>query len=96
MKRYNDEKIRDVIKQMVGEKKFKSSYYKFLIKKFWKEEMSKMVSDSTDSLSIRERKLFINLNSAPIKQELMYHRKTILEKINGYLNDDYLIEIQIR
>ena len=95
MKRHNDQRIQQVISEVFGNPKLKKGYYRFLVRKFWMEEMSPLISNATESIILRGNTLSIKVNSAPLKQELLYHKKQMIARINEYLHEDYVQEIKI-
>ena len=95
MKKQNDETIKQVIRRIVGQKKFKPPYYRYLVKRFWEQEMNSMIKQSTDSLDLRGDTLIIRLTSAPLKQELFYHKEALISKINRYLGEEYIQEVKL-
>lgn len=95
MKRHNDQTIRQVITEVFGSPKLKKGYYKYLVRKFWKDEMNPMIVQATDSLTLRGHTLSIKVTSAPLKQELLYHKDKMKTRINQYLKEDYIREIKI-
>ena len=45
----------------------------------WQEIMGKPIADRTENLFIKEKKLFVKLSSAPLRQELNLSKTKILE-----------------
>ena len=50
----------------------------------WERLMGKMIAKYTKEIYIKEKKLYIKIDSAPLRHELMYSR----EKIRTILNED--------
>ena len=49
----------------------------------WSRVMGKPIANRTDKLYFREKKLFVHLNSAPLKSELDHSKKKVLEILNN-------------
>ena len=45
----------------------------------WAQVMGKPIADRTDNLFIKDKKLFVKLTSAPLRQELTLSKSKILE-----------------
>jgi len=59
----------------------------------WPEMMGKAVANRTKDIFIRDRKLFIRMESAVIKNELMMMRSNIIEKMNERAGTSIIDEI---
>ena len=59
------------------------------------EMMGKAVANRTKDIFIRDRKLFIRLESAVIKNELLMMRSNIIEKMNERAGSSIIDEIII-
>jgi predicted nucleic acid-binding Zn ribbon protein len=44
----------------------------------WPEIVGKTISDRTDSVSIKDKKLYVKLSSGPVKKELMMNKGKML------------------
>jgi predicted nucleic acid-binding Zn ribbon protein len=44
----------------------------------WPEIVGRTISERTESVFIKEKKLFVKLNSGPVKKELMLHKSKVL------------------
>lgn len=95
MKKTNDQTIREVIKQFTSQKKFKHKYFRFLVRQFWDQQMNSIIKESTESIDLKGNTLVLRLLSAPLKQELFYHKQTLIKKVNKYLGEDYVVDIKI-
>lgn len=47
----------------------------------WPEIVGKTISDRTDSVSIKDKKLYVKLSSGPVKKELMMNKGKMLQLI---------------
>lgn len=58
----------------------------------WKELVGKTISDRTEAVFIRDKKLFVKLTSGPVKREIQMNKGKILKLIDekvgeGIVND---------
>ena len=59
----------------------------------WPEMMGKAVANRTKDIFIRDRKLFIRIESAVIKNELVMMRSNIIDKMNERAGSSVIDEI---
>lgn len=82
MRKTNDKSIKDAIEQMLNVYKLKRRYDETSVVAHWPELVGKPVANRTKELFIRDKKLFLRIESSVIKNELMLMRAQIVEKIN--------------
>ncbi|MEO1514881.1 MAG: DUF721 domain-containing protein [Bacteroidota bacterium] len=96
MKEQNDKTLKDVLKNFVDQKKFKPKLHQLKLEQVWGELMGPSIAGYTRRLYLRGSKLFITIDSAPLKQELSYGKAKILSILNEKLGEDYIEEVIIR
>ena len=72
MSKHNDKPINEVLKNMVRDMKLSNKLHETKIKKFWVEVMGTTINNYTREIKLRKTKLFISIDSAPLRQELSY------------------------
>jgi hypothetical protein len=82
MRKTNDKSLKEAIEQMMQVYKIKRKYDETGIVAHWPELVGKPVANRTKELFIRDKKLFLRIESSVIKNELMLMRSQIIEKIN--------------
>ena len=95
MKRHNDQKINEVLKEMVNSKKLKPKLHQTKIKSVWEEIMGPSISKYTQQISLRRNKLYLTIESGPLKQELSYGKEKIKNIMNEALGEAYIEEVVI-
>ena len=58
--------------------------------------MGKMIAKYTRQISIYDKKLFLQIDSAPLKQELFYSREKIIKMMNEEAGEEVIKEVVIR
>jgi len=96
MSKHNDQKINDVLKDMVNQMKNKSKLHQSKIRSVWEEAMGKMINTYTKSLTLRKTTLYITISSSPLRQELSYNKEKIKELLNKEIGHDFIEEVVIR
>jgi predicted nucleic acid-binding Zn ribbon protein len=62
----------------------------------WEQMVGSVIARRTKSISVRGKTLHLLIESAPLKQELTYHKPVIIEKVNAAMGPSYINEIVIR
>ncbi len=68
-------------------------YEEISIVNSWEEIVGKMIAQKTSKLYIRDRVLHVNVNSAPLKNELRYHKLVLIEKVNKFAQKEIIKDI---
>jgi predicted nucleic acid-binding Zn ribbon protein len=83
MRKTNDKSLKEAIEQMLNVYKIKRRYDETHVLAAWPDLVGKPVANRTKELFIRDRKLFLRIESSVIKHELVNMRSQIIEKINN-------------
>lgn len=59
----------------------------------WEKIMGKAIALKTKELYFQDRKLFVNLTSAPLKHELNMSKTKVIELINEEIGQEFITEI---
>ena len=70
LKKYNDQHLSEVLKEIVAKNNWKSKLYKNKVKEIWILNMGPTIASYTREIKLRGKKLFISIASAPLRQEL--------------------------
>lgn len=95
MKRHNDQKIDEVLKEMLKTYRLESKLNQTRIKSLWESLMGPNISRYTKDIIIRRSKLFLTLESSPLKQELSMGKEKIRKIINDELGEEFIKEVVI-
>ena len=96
MAKHNDQIIGDVLKNMVRDMKISPKLHELKIKKFWLDVMGTTINSYTKEIKLRRNKLFITIESAPLRQELSYGKEKLLKVLNREIGEEYIQDIVIR
>jgi len=96
MKKHNDQRIDEVLKNLVGEYKHKSKLYKNKLSSTWETLMGATIAKYTSRIAVRKKTLFITIESAPLKQELSFAKEKIVKLMNEELGENYIEKVVIR
>lgn len=65
------------------------------IESVWEDVMGKTIARYTDKIQIINQTLFITTSVAPLKQELMYQKTKIIERVNEVMKDAVINNVVI-
>ena len=96
MKKHNDQHVGDVLKSMIDKYRLKPKLKLEKIKEIWPKLMGASIAKHTKELKVYKNKLYVNIDSAPLKQELSYGKAKLLTMLNkelgaGQALDDIVI-----
>ncbi|MFC0517283.1 DUF721 domain-containing protein [Mucilaginibacter angelicae] len=83
MRKTNDKTLKEAIEQMLNVYKIKRRFDETGVITAWPNLVGKSVANRTKELFVRDKKLFLRIESSVIKNELMLMRSQIIEKINN-------------
>ncbi len=82
----------DAINQFLQKSRLKNPIQSLQIEEVWKALMGNTISKYTDSIKINGTTLYISTSVAPLKQELLYQKDKIKERINEAFEGNVVIE----
>lgn len=89
-------KIGDAIRQFLNQSRIKGDIQAMQVEEVWEKVMGKTIARYTDNLKIINRTLFITTHVAPLKQELLYQKEKIIQRINEALGEKVIEEVVIK
>ncbi len=88
--------IGDALKQFLDKSKLKNGIRTVQIESVWAEVMGKTIAKYTDKIEIVHSTLFIHTSVGSLKQELVYQKNKIIERINEVMGEAVIKEVVIR
>lgn len=85
----------DAIQQFLKKSPLKSGMQAVQIETVWEKIMGKTIANYTDEIRIFNGKLYISTQIAPLKNELIYQREKIKERVNEILGENAISEVVI-
>lgn len=82
MRKTNDKTLKEAIEQMLQVYKLKRRYDETAVIANWPQLVGKPVANRTKELFVRDKKLFVRIESSVIKNELKMMHTQIINKIN--------------
>ena len=88
--------ISDAIQQFLQQSRIKGDIQAMQIEEAWEKIMGKTVAKYTDKIQIIGDKLIITTNVAPLKNELLYQKEKIKQRVNEVMHQKVVNEVIIR
>ena len=91
----NEFTLKDAIETMLKEYGLEEKIRELHISNAWETLMGKTIHIRTESIRLKNRKLYIKVNSSVLKEELHYARSKVLEIINKEFEKPVVDEVVI-
>ncbi|HUM65337.1 MAG TPA: DUF721 domain-containing protein [Chitinophagaceae bacterium] len=88
--------IGSAIQHFLNQSPIKGDIQAMQIDDAWEQIMGKTIARYTDKLQIFGDKLFITTSVAPLKQELIYQKEKIIQRVNEALGQKVIREVVIQ
>ena len=88
--------MQDALRQFLKQSRLKSGIHAVQIEDVWEKIMGKTIAKYTDKIKIVNQTLFIESQVAPLKNELMYQKDKIIERVNEALGETVINEVVIK
>lgn len=93
MSRTNDKTLKEAMDQMLKVYRLKGKFDETFAVKSWEEVVGKAVANRTKEIFIRDKKLFVRLESSVVKNELKMMRTQIINNLNEKAGAEVIQEI---
>ena len=88
MRKTNEQSIKDVLKEMVDYYRLRSRLTQTEVEHIWARAMGPAIANYTRDIKVLNKKLFVTIESAPLRQELSMGRDKILRILNEELKEE--------
>lgn len=88
--------ISEAMQQFLNSSRIKGGIQALQIEDVWEEIMGKTISRYTDKLQIIGDKLIITTSVAPLKNELIYQKEKIKQRVNEALQQKVINEVIVQ
>jgi predicted nucleic acid-binding Zn ribbon protein len=86
----------EALKQFLNKSRLKGGLLAYQITEVWEQIMGRTIARYTDQIEIHGHTLYIHTNIAPLKEELLYKKEKIIERVNEALGEKIIREVVIR
>ncbi|MBP6023071.1 DciA family protein [Ferruginibacter sp.] len=88
--------LQDAIQQFLQKSRLKSGIQALRIEDIWENVMGKTIAKYTDKIQIINHTLYITSTVAPLKNELLYQKEKIIERVNEALGEKLVKDVVIK
>jgi hypothetical protein len=88
--------LQEALQQFLLKSKMKEKVQALEIKDVWAELMGKTIADYTDNIQLINQQLIITSHVAALKNELLYQKEKIRNRVNERFNYHAVKEVIIR
>ena len=88
--------LQDAIQQFLQKSRLKSGIQALRIEDIWEDVMGKTIAKYTDKIQIINHTLYITSSVAPLKNELLYQKEKIIERVNEALGEKLVKDVIIK
>lgn len=88
--------MQEAMQQFLNASRIKGGIQALQIEDVWEEIMGKTIARYTDKLQIIGDKLIITTHVAPLKNELIYQKEKIIQRVNEALKQKVVKEVIVQ
>jgi hypothetical protein len=85
----------DALKNMISKSNLRNGIRAVQIEEVWESVMGKTIAKYTHKIKIINQTLFITTHVGPLKNELMYQKPKIIERINEAFGEHIITNVVI-
>ncbi len=88
--------IGDALKGFINKSKLRNGLLAVQIEEVWEKLMGKTIAKYTDKIEIIHQTLFIHTAVGPLKNELLFQKKLIIERVNEAFDEKVISDVVIQ
>ena len=89
----NEQPLKEAIKALLQKYRLENKLNGIDLKNSWEKLMGKTIAKHTIKLYIVEKKLHINFDSAPLREELLFAKDKVIKMINEEMGEEMVEDI---
>ena len=82
MKKSNEILLKDALAAFLKDNNLESKLQETRVINAWEEVVGKLIARHTDQMQIKDRVLYIKVDSAALREELSYQRSKLVKNLN--------------
>lgn len=96
MRTGNEITLKAAIDKLLDTYKLRGKLAEVQLKESWNKIMGDVIARETKAVSLKNGKLFVEVESAPLRQDLNYMRTKIKDRLNGEIGQPLIKEVVFR
>jgi len=96
MRKGNQQPLKEVIEYMLKVYKLENGLKDHNIKAAWDDIVGKQIAKHTVNVELKNKYLYVQLDSDVLRHELSYGKSLIIKKVNEFLGEEKVEKIVLR
>jgi len=92
----NEQSLKDVISELFEGNKMSGKLKEIQIINSWEKIVGSLIAKNTQKIYIHKNKLFLEIESPPLRSELKYSKSKIIELVNKEAGQNLIEDVVIR
>jgi len=92
----NEQTLGEVVRELIGHLHLEDKLKEVQMVASWESVVGQMIASHTTNLRIHKRVLYVEVDSAALRNELMYAREKIRKALNKKAKDNLIDEVVVR
>lgn len=89
----NESSLKEVIVELLHQYKLQDGITRAKLIASWEKIAGRYISSQTESIFIKNKKLYLKLKSAALKHELSFARSKLMKSLNASVGHDVIEEV---
>lgn len=91
----NDQTLQDVLSQFIKQYDREGKYGEAKVIDAWRTEMGKTINGQTKNLYIKNKKLYVQILSSALKNEIMMNKSKVIRILNDKASERVILDLVI-
>jgi predicted nucleic acid-binding Zn ribbon protein len=96
MRRSDSHKLNDIISQCLKELKLNKKLQEHRLINSWPDIVGLSIAKKTNNLYIKDKKLFVYLNSSVVRNELQMLKDSLVKRLNEHAGEELIHDIVLK
>ncbi len=92
----NEHTLKQLLDNMLDKYKLTDKLDEVDLESHWEEIMGSMINKHTLQLKVQNQKLYLKLDSPVLRQELVYGKTLIIQKVNDFAKKELITDVVFR
>ncbi|HTN17320.1 MAG TPA: DUF721 domain-containing protein [Chitinophagaceae bacterium] len=88
--------VGDALKRLIAQSGWADKLHEYRVKEEWEQIAGATIARYTEKIQLRDRVLYLSTDIAPLKQELLLGKESLIRKINLHFAETVVLDIKIR
>ena len=92
----NEKTLKSAIDEVLGSHQLKDKVVLARLKEQWESLFGKHVAQHTSNIRIYKQVLTVEVDSAPLRQELLFSKELILNRVNEFFEKKVVVDLKLK